>query len=83
MIGCGEYDIIEIVCMYQYPITLTLRSGEIIECVAIDTKRNETHDECVLVNIKNKTQLIILDNIVQLAVNVDNPHIKQVVTFND
>ena len=83
MISCGEYDIIEIVCMYQYPIKLTLKSGKMIECVAIDTKRNEIREECILIHFVDKSSLIKLDDIAQLEVKVENPHIKHIVTFGD
>lgn len=41
MISCEQYDYIEIVCLYHYPIELTMKSGERINGVALDTKRND------------------------------------------
>ncbi len=42
MIKCHEHDYIEITCLYQYPIRMELKSGEILQGIAIDTERNET-----------------------------------------
>jgi len=46
-ISCNLYDTIEIVCMFHYPITLTLRDKTKISGIALDTKRNDERLECV------------------------------------
>ncbi|MGF1753779.1 Rho-binding antiterminator [Vibrio makurazakiensis] len=83
MISCNQYDYIEIVCLYHYPIKLTLKSGKIIECTAQDTKRNENREECILVSMESSSsqELIILDEISVLEVAVSNPHFQKV-TFD-
>ena len=78
MISCQEYDYIEIVCMYRYPITLTMKSGEVIECTALDTKQNTAREECVKVDVDGVEKLVELDAISQLDVRVDNPHFKNI-----
>lgn len=81
MISCDQYDYIEIVCLFKYPIKLTMTSGIIIDCDALDTKLNENKVECIKVNSKGDERLIVLNDIVTLEVCVDNPHF-QLVSFN-
>lgn len=81
MISCSEYDYIEIVCLYRYPVQLLLRSGETIKGIALDTKRNDNKAECIELNVNDKKQLIELDELVKLTVTEDNPHFTEV-TFN-
>jgi len=78
MISCNHYDYIEIVCMYRYPILLTMKSGKTVEGVALDTQRNETGEECVKINTDDVECLVELDGIAKLKVCVDNPHIDEV-----
>lgn len=78
MISCNQHDYIEIVCMYRYPIKLTLKSGEIMQGVAVDTQRNEKRAECIKVDIQGMEQLVILDEIKLLEVVVENPHLQKV-----
>ena len=78
MISCNQYDYIEIVCMYRYPITLHLKSGQHLECTAIDTKRNDQKEECIQVSIQDSFELVVLDDIAKLEVHVENPHFQQI-----
>ncbi|WP_247749573.1 Rho-binding antiterminator [Pseudoalteromonas viridis] len=41
MISCSDYDYFEIVCLFHYPITLSLRNGEELTGVAVDLCRDE------------------------------------------
>lgn len=81
MMSCSDYDYIEIVCMYRYPIAITLASGVQLECIARDTKRDEQKRECIQVDNQGELQLIVLDELRTLEVLVDNPHFTKV-TFN-
>jgi len=78
MISCDQHDLIEIACTFRYALKLTMKSGVVIECVAVDTKLNENRDECMKVNIKGSESLVVLDNISVLEVCVDNPHFRTV-----
>lgn len=78
MISCNEYDYIEIVCMYRYPIQLTLKSGAIIECTALDTQRNEDREECIKVDVNGAEALVVLDDVAKLVVCVENKHFQEV-----
>lgn len=78
MMKCEQYDYIEIVCMHQYPIKLTLKSGRELSGTGLDTKRNEAREECMKMMIAGETCLVVLDTILTLEVTVDNPHFKLV-----
>ncbi|MFQ3230193.1 Rho-binding antiterminator [Reinekea sp.] len=78
MISCNEYDYIEIVCMFKYPIKLTLKTGETIECTALDTARNDSREECIKVEQSNTEILVVLSSISKLEVCVENPHFTEV-----
>ena len=79
MITCQQYDYIEISCMYQFPIILTLFSGKKIEGIAKNTKRNELREECIELLVDGKTSLVVLDTVAKLEVTVENPHFSEVV----
>lgn len=74
MISCGDYDYIEIVCLYRYPVKLTLKSGEVVEGQAIDTVRDEQRQECIKLEVENDVRLVVLDTLSMLEVCVTNPH---------
>jgi Rho-binding antiterminator len=65
--------------MYHYPLKLTMRSGEIIHGVALDTVRNENKEECIKIESAGDEKLVILNEIKQLEVTQDNQHIQKVV----
>ncbi|HCF4213541.1 TPA: Rho-binding antiterminator [Pseudomonas aeruginosa] len=81
MISCNDYDYIEIACTYQYPIILTLKSGEIIHCSAKDTSLNNEREECIKVEVGDAERLVVLDEVKIMEAKVDNPHF-QSVRFN-
>lgn len=86
MISCHLHDYIEIACMYQYPVKFTMKNGKSIECTALDTKYNDTKEECIKVRLKpsqksNKEKaihdvetLIPVDDIATLEILIENPH---------
>lgn len=74
MISCDQHDYIEIACTFRYPISLTMKSGKMMECVAIDTALNQNREECIKVSVKGIEELVALDEVSILTVLVDNPH---------
>lgn len=78
MISCDQHDYIEIACMFRYPIKLTMKSGELIECTALDTVLNEHKDECIKVEVNGSERLVVLTELSLLEVSVDNPHFQTV-----
>ncbi len=80
MISCDQHDYVEIACMFNYLIKLTLNSGYELQGVALDVKRNESREECIKIKVDNTEELVVLDSVLKMEVLVDNPHFK-VVTF--
>lgn len=78
MLTCSQYDYIEIVCTFKYPITLILHDGENIVGVALDTCLNHERDECIKIEDQGNSQLIDLASVAELRVNIDNPHFQTI-----
>lgn len=78
MISCQQYDYVEIACMYRYPIKLTMKSGNIIEGIAVDTARNKNNEECIKIIMDGNEILLVLDDIAQLKVTQKNPYFNTV-----
>ena len=78
MISCNEYDYVEIVCMYHYPIKLTMKKGEVTEGIALDTQLNTKREECIKVDVDGKECIIPLNTISSLEVCIENPHLQKV-----
>ncbi|MEM7562287.1 MAG: Rho-binding antiterminator [Pseudomonadota bacterium] len=78
MITCDQYDYIEIVCLYRYPVRLTLKTGARVDGTAIDTGRNPSGAECLQLSHEGDTSLVPLDDITRLDVCVENPHVQSV-----
>ncbi|RBP82519.1 transcriptional regulator [Marinomonas rhizomae] len=78
MMTCHEYDYIEIVCLFHYPIRLTMVTGVLIEGVALDTARNESRAESIKIQTGDGIQLVALSEVTKLAITIDNPHFTEV-----
>ena len=81
MISCNQHDYIEIACMYQLPLVLTLSDGSTIECEAKDTLRNEQKQECMLVVQEGVDVIVNLNELKSMKAKVENPHF-ELVEFN-
>ncbi len=78
MISCERYDDIEVVCLFQYPVRLTLKSGLTLEGTALDTARNENGGECLRLKRAQEEVLVVLDELDLLEVTIENPHLQRV-----
>ncbi|WP_213999195.1 Rho-binding antiterminator [Arsukibacterium sp.] len=78
MLNCDLHDYVEIVCLYHYPLKLTLSSGEIVTGTADTTSYNDQRQECLVIIHADTKRLVLLDDIVLLQVTVANPHVKHV-----
>ncbi|MGR0280071.1 Rho-binding antiterminator [Marinomonas dokdonensis] len=78
MLSCHEYDYIELVCTFQYPLQVTLKSSQVRHVKALDTARNDQHDECLKALEEGKVVLIRLDDILEIRCEVKNPHFESV-----
>jgi Rho-binding antiterminator len=78
MISCEQHDYVEIVCIFQFPVRLTLKNDHIIEGVASNIKVNSEKQEYLEVNKNGTSVLVLLDELSQMDVCVDNPHFRSV-----
>jgi len=78
MLKCDLHDYIEIVCLYHYPLQLTLSSGTVLTGTAETTRYNDQRQECLVIKQNDSEQLVVLDDIAQLEVTIANPHLQQV-----
>ncbi|MDA9555982.1 Rho-binding antiterminator [Vibrio sp.] len=78
MLTCSQYDHIEIVCMFQYPVRLVLKDGSVLEGIAIDTVKNQMKDECLQLLQNQQENVIPLEMIKMLIVSINNPHFTSV-----
>jgi Rho-binding antiterminator len=78
MISCSSYDYIEIVCLFAYPVIVTLKTGETLDGRAVDTARNINREECLKLTVDGVDVLVVLDEIAKLAVAIENPHFNEV-----
>ncbi|MEH8019067.1 Rho-binding antiterminator [Rheinheimera muenzenbergensis] len=78
MLKCDLHDYIEIVCLYRYPLKLTLSSGAVLSGTALTTRYNDQRQECLVITQNDTEQQVVLDDIALLEVTVANPHLQQV-----
>lgn len=78
MLKCDLHDYIEIVCLYHYPLKLTLSSGAVFTGTALTTRYNDQRQECLVIQQHKAEQQVLLEEIVLLEVTVQNPHLQQV-----
>ena len=78
MISCEQYDYIELVCLFKYPVKLELSDGSVLQGKAVDTKRSAEGQECIELEWHGKRQLVELAQLEKLQVPVENPHLQEV-----
>jgi Rho-binding antiterminator len=78
MLKCDLHDYIEIVCLYHYPLKLTLSSGAVLSGTALTTRYNDQRQECLVIKQSDKEQPVLLEDITLLEVAIANPHLQQV-----
>lgn len=78
MISCDQHDYVEIVCLYHYPVKLTLESGDEIEGIGLDVLVNKSREECIKLREGGTDTLVVLDLVTTMEVLVENPHFKTV-----
>jgi Rho-binding antiterminator len=79
MISCEQHDYIEIVCTFNYPVKLMMKSGKVIEGTALDTQLNEQRQECIKIQQPGIEALVVLDQVAKLEVSITNPHFQSLV----
>ena len=78
MLKCDLHDYIEMVCLYHYPLKLTLGGGTVLTGTALTTRYNDQRQECLVIQQHQAEQQVLLEEIALLEVTVQNPHLQQV-----
>lgn len=78
MISCEQFDYIELVCLFQYPVQLEMMDGALVQGIAKDTKRSEKGEECIELEVDGQPQLLVLEQVKKLVVQVSNPHLQEI-----
>ncbi|MGP9800026.1 Rho-binding antiterminator [Rheinheimera sp. NSM] len=78
MLKCDLHDYIEIVCLYHYPLKLTLSTGAVLSGTAVTTRYNDQRQECLVIRQNDNDEPVLLEDIALLEVTVANPHLQQV-----
>ena len=77
-INCRIYDHIEMVCLYQYEIEITLIDDSVLIGKAINTKSDTEKIEYLVVKTQFDNQLIRLDTIKSISVITQNAVFDQI-----
>ena len=78
MISCNTHDFVEIACMYQLPLQLIKRNGEVLEGIATDIKLNENKQEGLVIMHQSKTIFVELVSVQSMTCSIKNVHFKTV-----
>ena len=78
MLKCDLHDYIEMVCLYHYPLKLTLSDGTVLTGTALTTRYNQQRQECLIIKQNDSEQHLVLEDIARLEVTVQNPHLQHV-----
>ena len=79
MISCNQHDYIEIACTYRFLVRITMKSGDSVEGIALDTGFNEKREESIKLEVDGEGTWVVLDQVSRLNVLIENPHFKTVV----
>lgn len=74
MISCDQHDYVEIACMYNYLIKITLKSGSELEGTALDAQYNDSREECIKIKFNDTEKLVVLESISKIEALIENPH---------
>lgn len=78
MLSCTQHDMIEIACMYRFPVKLTLKSGSVISGTSVDTRHNEHQQECMVLEADGVETLVVLEDIAKMQAGIKNPHFQEI-----
>ncbi|MEO9654464.1 Rho-binding antiterminator [Marinomonas sp.] len=78
MLSCHQYDYIEMMCTFQYPLQVMLKTSQVRHVKALDTARNDQNEECLKALEEGKVVLIRLDDILEIHSEIKNPYFESV-----
>lgn len=81
MVTCNQYDFIEIACMFQLPVEITLKNGETHQGRAFDTGFDMQRQECLFLDINGEHIAFPTENLLAMRALKANSHFTEV-TFD-
>ncbi|BDR15478.1 Rho-binding antiterminator [Vibrio sp. STUT-A11] len=81
MVTCNQYDFIEIACMFQLPVEITLKNGESHQGRAFDTGFDMLRQECLFLDVDGEHIAFPTELLLTMRALKANPHFTEV-TFD-
>lgn len=78
VISCELHDFVEVVCMYNYHLKLTLKDGQIIEGKAVDIANSADKREYLVIDGDSRQQ-IDLTQLAKMEVLTPNARFREVI----
>jgi len=80
MISCDKHDYVEIACLYKFPVSIELKTGEKYAGTATNVTFNQIKEECLLLTeTEQGDQLFELTSIKSMTAQRENPHFSTVI----
>lgn len=84
MLKCSDYDHLELICLYKYPVELSLKPSSTthdntIQGTATDIAYNDDRKECIKIVDDETSHLVVIEDITRLKVTVENPHVRELI----
>ena len=77
-ISCQLHDYIEIACLYQLEISITLKKGIITQGSAMTTETAPEREELLILKTDSGPQKINLSDIKLMTALTENPHFNRI-----
>lgn len=74
MLNCHIHDYVEIACLYQILVRLTMKDSISFEGVAQDIVLNDSRQTCLLIKNDDGAHELILDKIQSMQALIENQH---------
>ncbi|MBR9789568.1 MAG: transcriptional regulator [Vibrionaceae bacterium] len=81
MVTCNQYDFIEIACMFELPVEITLKNGESHQGRAFDTGFDMQRQECLFLDVDGEHIAFPTEQLLTMRALKANPHFTEV-TFD-
>ncbi|MBO0213558.1 Rho-binding antiterminator [Vibrio sp. Vb2880] len=78
MISCSQYDAIELACVYQFPVAVTLLNGDVVQGIAKGTGYNAERQECLVLQQAECERWVATATLRRMQVLIENPHLSDI-----
>ncbi|CAE6933992.1 COG4568 Transcriptional antiterminator [Vibrio sp. B1REV9] len=78
MVTCNQYDFIELACMFNILIEITLKNGEQHQGKALDTGYDMERQECLFLDVEGEHIAFPTEQLISMKALQENPHFSDV-----